>query len=205
MTRHRRITKAVAWIAAAAVILVLLAVILFGLLQTGFVRRKLASLVSSMLSARTGLRWDIGEIEGLIPFDIHLQQLAIADGKGEWLKAEAATLRWSFAALLQGRIHVNECSAVLLRLHRIPERPEQKKQKKGRAVPWPPRVPPLIVEKVAIGRCEMGESVLGRTVAFMLEGGMVVSDQDKAIDTSLRIELLDDPRTEITLVSRLAG
>lgn len=101
-----------------------------------------------------------------------LQRMTIADDDGIWLTIEEATLDWSRAALLGGRLEVNELSAAAITLDRLPAprdrlAPEDA-EARGFALPELPVS--VSVGKIEAGAVELGEAVLGEAATLSVEG-----------------------------------
>ena len=74
----------------------------FAFAQTGPGKRLIAEQIGRALtSADTTVRLE--GLQGLVPFDMRLQRLRMADTEGPWLELDDARFSWSPAALLRGR------------------------------------------------------------------------------------------------------
>ncbi|MBF0624686.1 MAG: hypothetical protein HQL82_07745, partial [Magnetococcales bacterium] len=85
------------------VLLVLLAILLFGSLQSPPARQAGVALLNRLL-ASDGIRVVLGPQEGLLPCEVHLESLTLADAQGPWLTIQDLDWSLSRAALLEGRL-----------------------------------------------------------------------------------------------------
>ena len=92
----------------------------FAVAQTATGKRLIAELLGRALSsADTTVR--LTGLDGLIPFDFRLAQLRMADPQGAWLELDDLRVSASPAALLRGRLDIEQLSARRLALHRLPQ------------------------------------------------------------------------------------
>jgi translocation and assembly module TamB len=94
----RRAVKIALGIFAALIVLVLVA---FGLLQTGFGKRQILAFIEGQLSDPPA-RLEAQALEGFLPFDMTLVGTKLSDAQGVWLEADHLSLAWSPSALLGG-------------------------------------------------------------------------------------------------------
>lgn len=101
-----------------------------------------------------------------------LERMTIADDRGVWLTLEDATLDWSRAALLRGRLEVNALTAATITLDRLPEAGSRlspdKAEARGFALPELPVS--VSVGKISAGEVDLGEAVLGEAATLSVEG-----------------------------------
>jgi len=85
MKISRWIIKILKYIAFAAAGLILLLSVIFGLTQTGFGKRKIARVLSSVLSEGPENRVSIEGISGFIPFQTRIKRISLSDrGAAGW-------------------------------------------------------------------------------------------------------------------------
>src|SRR6185312_16657295 len=97
----------------AALVLVLVAG--FGLLQTGPGKAWLAQRLAAALSGPGG-QATVSGIAGLVPFDMRIARIELADAQGPRLTIEDAVLSVAPADLLARRLHIRELGARLIRV-----------------------------------------------------------------------------------------
>src|SRR5690348_14554104 len=112
MTALRRVLK-IAGGALAGLLLVL--ALAFGLLQTGPGKAWLAQRLAMALSGAAGSA-TISGIEGLVPFDMRVAKIELADAQGPRIVLEDAVLSIAPADLLARRLDVRELGARLIRV-----------------------------------------------------------------------------------------
>ncbi|WP_425098156.1 translocation/assembly module TamB domain-containing protein [Tropicibacter sp. S64] len=132
-----------------------------------------------------------------------MDRLAISDDQGVWLELTDAVLDWNRAAILAGRIEINELSAGVIRLPRLPA---------SEAAPASPEATPFAlpdlpvsvnIEKIEAGRVELGAPVAGVALTASLEGNMRLNDGEG--EANLDITRLDGPRGEFDIAARYSN
>ncbi|SDG89063.1 translocation/assembly module TamB domain-containing protein [Roseospirillum parvum] len=121
----------------------------------------------------------IGAVDGLLPIDFTLRDIALADADGPWFEADGLTLAWRPLALLGGRLHVATLAADQPRLHRLPAfapAPPSAEPEPVDLPAGPPSPPPLTLrlDRLAIDRLELGEAVAGLALVLGAEGHLSV-------------------------------
>ncbi|CAN5837695.1 hypothetical protein BH11PSE3_BH11PSE3_04730 [soil metagenome] len=109
--------------------LVGLLALLFGALQTPPGQRAVASLVSGAASTAEG-GLELSGLSGFFPTNLQVARIAYRDREGPWLTVENLRLRWSFAALLAGRLQIEDLSADRVSVLR-PPLPDKQPAKPG--------------------------------------------------------------------------
>ncbi len=120
-----------------------------------------------------------------------LEKLTIADETGIWLTLTDAVLDWNRAALLRGRIEINEMSAARIDLPRLPA--------SGGGTPSPeagtfalPELPVSVsIGKVSVKRVDLGAPVIGIPSSVEITGAMSLAGGQGA--AKLAITRLDGP------------
>jgi translocation and assembly module TamB len=188
-------------VALGLVFLVIIAA--FGFAQTSAGQRLLAAQLERAL-AGPGTRVEAIRLEGLIPFDLRLARLTLADAEGVWLELEELRLSWSPAALLQARLEIDEVRAERLELARLPAAaPEEVEDEPFRLPELPERLPPVVLERLAVDRIELGPAVLGEPATFTLSGQLAAGDDGRSAVLALAAERLDEPTARASLDARL--
>ncbi len=177
--------------------------ILFGLVQTQAGKRQLVRFVSSSLEKEGGVRVELGELRGLVPFDFRLDHLNLSDRDGRWMVAEGIVMRWSPLPLLRGRLRIREVSAERLGIDRAP-RTESTKGEPSKGLPkWPGALDRLQLNRFAIQRLELGESLLGEKAQYQAEGRLSASGPQAENETSVRLMRIDRDGENILLNAAL--
>jgi translocation and assembly module TamB len=169
----------------------------FGFAQTGPGQRAISAALERALASpeRTVKVEGLG---GLVPFDLHLGRLAVADPQGVWLDLEGLHLSWSPGALLRGRIEVTALTADRIRLQRLSS------SKTPLELPeLPSSLPPLAIERLAVPRIELGPAVLGEAATFSLVGRLAGTDDGHAVVLALDAERVDQRTASAKLDARL--
>ena len=147
---------------------------------------------------------EVAGLEGRVPFDMRLARLTFADGEGVWLEVEGIRLDLAPAALLRGRLAVEEVSAELIRVLRPPPAAAAEVDDEPFRLPeLPDSVPPVVVERLAVERIELAPAVLGEPAAFTLAGQLAASEDGSSAVLALSAERTDRPTARAALDARL--
>lgn len=155
-------------------------------------RGYLAGLLESSLGGE-GREVTIRGFKGALSSEATIDEIEIADFDGTWLRISNATLVWSRAALLSGRIDVDTLAAEKIELFRLPNA-EGSGLPAAEAAPF--RLPELPVS-IEIGsltarKITLGESVLGTPARLSLSAR--ASLIDGAIDVTFNADRTDGQR-----------
>jgi len=127
--------------------------------------------------------------EGALSSRATIDSLTIADAEGTWLTVRDAVLDWNRAALLAGRLEVNEFSAAEIEMPRPPVRDPELPPPE--ATPF--RIPELPVsvriDRISAGRVMLGAPVLQQSAELTLEGRAQLAEG--GLDIDLKAERLD--------------
>src|SRR4051794_323666 len=115
--------KALAVIGITVGAIVLLLGGAFAYAQTTLGKRQIGSVLERTLSDPPARNAQVEGIAGLIPFDVRIGKVRLADDKGDWLQVDDARLTLSPTDLLAGRIFVKEVGADRVRVDHIPSSP----------------------------------------------------------------------------------
>jgi translocation and assembly module TamB len=85
-----------------------LVVVAGGLLQTPDGREALARAIERLASVPGTTELRLGTIAPGLPARLEVDRVTVADSAGPWLEARELVLAWRPAALLRGRVHVDE-------------------------------------------------------------------------------------------------
>ncbi|HEX5795895.1 MAG TPA: hypothetical protein VFY19_08640, partial [Geminicoccaceae bacterium] len=184
--------------------LILLALVAgYGLAQTTGGKRFISAQLERAL-AGPERSVEAAGLEGRVPFDMRLARLTFADDEGVWLEVEGVRLDLAPAALLRGRLVVEEVSAELIRVLRPPPAtPDEADDEPFRLPELPDSVPPLVVERLAVERIELAPAVLGEPAAFTLAGRLASGEDGGSAVLALSAERVDRPTARAALDARL--
>ncbi len=146
-------------------------------------RSYLTGLIEDNLSG-AGRSVRLDGFEGALSSRATFDQLSIADDDGIWITIRKGAISWNRAALLSGRIEIDEMSAEEIDLPRRPITPATPSQAKGFSLPELPvavSIGALRADRVILGEPIMGVAADVRlTASAKLEGG--AGSADLAID-----------------------
>ena len=161
---------------AALALIVLLIAAIFGLAQTGYGKRLIASQLGAMLTT-PDLAVAITGLEGLVPVDMRIGRITAADGEGVWLEVDDLQLAWSPGALLGGRIRIDRMSAARIDVQRLPpSAPSTEPPEPIRMPELPGWLPPTTVQQLSVAQIDLGQDVLGAPASFALTGSLDMPD-----------------------------
>ncbi|BBK34501.1 autotransporter secretion inner membrane protein TamB [Stella humosa] len=185
----------------AAIVFVLLALVLagglFGMAQTRLGRDWIAGQIASAAS-QPGSTVAIERIDGLIPFTMEVRGLSVSDEAGPWLAIDRMKIDWLASEILSRRLRLGLMEADLIRLERLPATPPAADTAAPAGPPGLPQLPvTLSLDKLRIGRLEIGPAVAGQPLALAVEGAASLAS-DRA-EGSLSIRQLDGEQGAIDL------
>lgn len=162
----------------------------FGALQTPPGKALLASLGSSLASA-PGLQVSIRGIGGLVPFDMSVESIELADAKGSFARVEGARLDWRPLALLARRVDVTTLSAARVVLERRPELPpSEPSSSNGSSFALPVRIATLSIPEIVLD-----EPVVDHAARLSLNGSADLASLAQGLSLTFALERLDAPGT----------
>ena len=113
-----------------------------------------------------------------MPFSLTVGRLAVADSQGAWLIAKDVHFAWSPAALLLGRVRIDDLTADIIRVRRAPV--VHTDPNRPVSFEWPPRFAsptPMRVEKLGVNRLILDAALVGQDATFGLDGHLSESGQ----------------------------
>lgn len=125
------------------------------------------------------------------------EQITIADDDGVWLTLRDGAIHWNRKALLLKRVEIQELSATEILLPRLPGGGEETPTAEATEFALPELPVSLSIEKIDVGRIELGEPVIGIEAAISASGSMSLAGGEGL--ASLDVQRLDGPRGEFVL------
>ena len=114
--------------------------------------------------------------EGALSGRATMQELTIADGTGVWLTIEDAVFDWNRAALLSGRLEINELSAQTVTVARAPIAADGLPRPETTPFSLPELPVSIRIGSFQIADLEIGAPLLGETANFSVDGSAVLAD-----------------------------
>ncbi len=182
----RRLTRLAVFLAALILIPLVLAGAALLFAQTSPGRTMVANLVSSLASGpdRT---LTIGSLEGKVPFDMTLRNVALADADGTWLEIDRARLAWNPVALGSGRLVIEAIEVGEVDVARAPLPGEAPAEPGGMPVlPFE-----LILDRLSVERLVLAEPLLGEAATLGIEGSARLGEPSEGLSAQLSVERLD--------------
>ncbi len=167
--------RAAQWLLGALAALVLIVLTLAGLADTDAGHRFIADRIER-LSPKSGLKIEIGTIEGSIYTQARIRGLKLSDPKGLFFDAPLVDLDWSPFAWINNRLDIDSLHAKVATLHRVPK-----------FNPGPPDAPILPafdirIGSLAIDRLQIDKGVAGAPRIGRLAGRADISDGHAVVD-----------------------
>jgi translocation and assembly module TamB len=184
-----------------AIALIVLAVAgAFAFAQTTTGKRVIADQLGKALTSPDSMV-QLEGLNGLIPFDMRLEQLRMDDAEGPWLELDGFEFSWSPAALLRGRLEIDEIGARRLALLRLP--PGEETEEAGPPAELPRSIPPVVIRQLEVKELELGEAVLGERAVFTLLGKLTTAQDGGVVNLTVDLERIDEDTARASLESRL--
>jgi translocation and assembly module TamB len=202
--QRRRFGATVAkWIGIGLVVVVVLAAGAIGLLQTDYVKARLAGWIEAAAKAPDGSGVKIGAIEGFIPFDVTLRDLALTDRDGVWLTVEHAHLAVSTAEALRGVPVADALDLTGVKVKRAPAEEQAAAQPLLPATL--PRAPlPAVIRSLHAEHVEIAAAILGVPLTLDISGKAALAPLGEST-VELTIKRQAASPSETTLAARYAG
>ena len=125
-----------------------------------------------------------------------MEKLTVADDKGIWLTVTDAVIDWNRAAVLRGRIEINEISAARIDLPRVPTSSDSVSPEAGTfALPELPVS--LRIDAIAVKQVVLGEPIIGTPVSVSVTGSVSLAEGQGA--AKLAITRLEGPHGSFEL------
>ena len=169
--RPRRVGVAVAkWIGIGIAAVLVLVVGAVGLLQTDYAKERLARFIETEGRGADGSGVKIGAVEGFLPFDVVLHDVAVTDRDGAWLTVEEARVVLSVSNAVRGAIVAERVALTGVAMTREPATDP--------AAPKTPLIPETlpampvaaIVKNLTAERIDIAAPVLGTALQLDLTG-----------------------------------
>ena len=164
--------------------------------QTERDRSYLTGLIEDNLSG-TGREIRLEGFRGALSSRASFDTLTIADDQGVWLTLRNGAVTWDRAALLLGKISVEELSASEIELPRLPVAPPQETPPEAKPFSLPKLPVAVEIGSVKAEKLSLGAPVLGQAAEFQLEGSLRLSGGDG--ETDLTATRIDGPKGRFAL------
>ncbi len=178
------------WVGFTLAGLVVLVLVLFGLIQTGPGKGMLARIASSLASV-SGLKVEIADISGGVPWDMRIGRIAVADPQGPVAQVDDLRLSWSPLSLLGGVLNVDAITAQRVAVERLPElppsEPEAAPSSSGGSFMMPVRLGQLDIADISIV-----EPVLGHAAQLSLNGSADLMASGPGLLANLSLDRKDE-------------
>lgn len=162
----------------------------FGLLQTPPGKALLAHMVSAHVSS-PDLKVTIRDITGLVPFDLGVGTVELADRDGPFASVEGAALSWRPLALLRGTFDVTRLTAERIHIARRPVlAPTGSPAASNDGSTF---VPPIRIATLAVGDIVLDEPVIGHAARLALRATADIASLARGLSLDFALERMDQP------------
>ncbi len=141
--------------------------------------------------------------EGALSSSARIAEMTIADDDGIWLTLRDATLDWSRAALLRGRVQVQSLTAREMVIDRLPASEDTPPSPEARGFALPELPVSVEIGRLGLDRVTLGAGVLGQPVEATLAGALRLAGGAGAAD--VRLARIDGRTGEIGLQADFAN
>lgn len=212
MTRFLASFRAMIWLALAAVLTPVAPVVAPAFAQStiaeiaeetqdddqGFITR----LLQEKLSAN-GRQVQISGFDGALSSRATFRELTISDENGAWITLQNGAIKWTRSALLLRRVEIQELSAETVILPRLPASEGGAETAEIPEFALPVLPVGINIDKISIGRLELGQPVIGIAAAASVSGSMRLSGG--AGKAQLAINRLDGARGVFDLAASFSN
>ncbi|MEM9709305.1 MAG: translocation/assembly module TamB domain-containing protein [Pseudomonadota bacterium] len=166
---------------------------------------RLERLIEEQLS-RLGRSVTVRGFRGALTGRAELSSLTIADADGVWLTLTDAVLDWNRAALLRGRLEVEELTAARIEIPRRPlaeEPAAPSPEASGTGLTLPELPVAIRIGRIAGEVVDLGPDILGQALEVSAEGALRLEDGEGEADIDLN--RIDATRGEIAIAASFSN
>ncbi|PAU97698.1 translocation/assembly module TamB domain-containing protein [Paracoccus salipaludis] len=153
----------------------------------GFITRFLERNLSS-----AGRQVEIRGFQGALSSRATFTELTIADAQGVWITLRNGAIQWNRSALFARRIEIQELSAEEILLPRLPQGEGNARTPEVREFALPTLPVGISIARIAAGRVELGQPVIGEAAVVSIDGAMNLAGGEGA--AKLAINRVDGKR-----------
>ncbi len=181
------------WIGLALVGLFLMAGGLFFAIQTEYATDLLIGFANRSVFKEKGIKVDVKNIEGLIPFRFEVGEINISDRSGSWLRIHNFSVSVATGELLKGRLFFERLYAGKIKIERLPYKNDESPKRMPESFTLPPIISRITVKNVNVPRIDLDSDILGTPAQFRLVGGVAGTGEDKTRFYTLELARIDTP------------
>jgi len=189
----KTVKKTSAWLAVAALVLLVAGAGLFGLAQTEIGKREIGKRVARALSREGKIQVEWGRMTGLVPFRFSVERISVSDPRGRWLLVKEMTVHLSPLSLLKGQLRLKRLAASVTSLDRLPETEGRAEWSSSALLTGIAGLRHIRVEHLLLEEAVLGERLLGEKALFQVQARILGHTPEGEGIASLRIERKDGP------------
>ncbi|WP_423291630.1 translocation/assembly module TamB domain-containing protein [Ancylobacter sp. VNQ12] len=161
----------------------------FGALQTPPGKALVASIASSLAST-PNMRVTIRDITGLLPIDIRIGTVELADSSGEFARIDALRLAWRPLALLERTLDVTALTAERVQVRRRPALPPAPTETPAQGASF---ALPVRIADLSIADIVLDAPVLGHAAQLSLTASADIASLTRGLSLDFALERRDAP------------
>lgn len=159
----------------------------FGALQTPPGKALLASVASSLASTPQ-MQVTLRDLSGLVPFDMRIGAVELADAEGRFAQIDGVRLAWRPLALIERTLDVTALTAERVHVARRPVLPPTDTSSQGTSFALPVRIADLSIADIVLD-----EPVLGHAAQLSLTASADIASLARGLSLDFALERRDAP------------
>ena len=174
-----------------------LVVIVFAAAQTGPGKRLIADQAGSLASTPE-MQVSVGAIEGVVPFDMTVRDVAVSDPAGKMVTIDWARLAWSPAALLRRTLRVDAVEAGTVTVDRLPAGGATEPQQSSGGFSLPRLPVDIKLDRLKVDQIAIGPAVAGMAAKLSVAGDAQLGDPSQGLAANIAVHRLDGAAGDIS-------
>ncbi|MGO4725116.1 MULTISPECIES: translocation/assembly module TamB domain-containing protein [unclassified Inquilinus] len=192
---------------AIRILLIVLAVVIglpitllligFGLAQTGPGKRLIADQAGGLASTPE-MQVSIGAIEGLVPFDMTVRDVAVSDPAGPLVTVDHARLAWSPTALFGRVLQIDAVEAGTITVDRLPAGGTTESEPSSGGFSLPQLPVDIRLDRLRIDQIALGPDVAGMAAKLSVAGDARLGSPSQGLRANFAVHRLDGTAGDVT-------
>jgi len=180
---------------------ILLVGLVYAVLQFDSGREKLLIEINRFTAGQP-MQVRLEHLTGHLPDELYLGHIQLLDKNGVWLEIENLSLGWSPLQLISGKLLVSDLSVDRINILRQPELPPAEDET-PQPMEWPPKLPPVEIQNLAIQAIEISSAVAGKPVNFGLQAKAESKPDTGSAEVILNVTQKGDSAPIVQLMTQL--
>ena len=145
----------------------------------------------------------IDGFQGALSSRVSMDRMTIADADGVWLTLTDAVLDWNRAAILTGRINIDQISAASIELARLPVAEGGASPEAASSFSLPELPVSIDIKSISAKQVSLGAPIIGMPISLSVTGAVTLEGGEG--QAALEIERLEGPRGVFSLQGTFAN